>query len=188
MVQNRDRVLFEIILALERGPIHVRALSKKILQPHSTVIRALSELEKLNAVDYRILGRNKEYFLRNNVYARTFFIMAEQYNLLKLLSKYPEIAPVVEDILVECKSRMVVLFGSYAKFSADKESDIDIYIETRENRIKKAVERINSRISVKIGEFDSKSLLIREIIKYHVLIRGAEEFYEKTRASLKDKI
>jgi predicted nucleotidyltransferase len=188
MVQNRDKVLFEIILALERGPIHVRALSKKILRPHSTVIRALSELENENAVDYKVLGRNKEYFLRDNVYARTLFIMAEQYKLSKLMLKYRKIGPVVEDILAECKSEMVVIFGSYAKLSANNDSDIDIYIETKETRIKKAVERINSALSVKIGEFDSKSLLIREIIKSHVLIRGVDEFYEKTRAALKDEI
>ena len=188
MVQNRDKALFEIILALERGPLHVRALSRKISLPHSTVIRALSELEKEHAVDYNIIGKNKEYFLMNNVYARAFFIMAEQYNLLKIVRKYPKTAPIIKDILSGHNKGIVAIFGSHAKGSANNDSDIDIYAETKDSGVKKSIELINSRISVKTGAFDANSLLIREIIKFHVLISGAEEFYEKMRASFKNKI
>ena len=39
---------------------------------------------------------------------------------------------------------------------------------------------MNSRISVKSGPFDLGSDLIMEIIKNHVIIKGAEEFYAKT--------
>ena len=41
------------------------------------------------------------------------------------------------------------------------------------------MKEINSKLSIKIGKFDTKSLLIKEIIKNHVIIRGLEDFYER---------
>ena len=72
-----------------------------------------------------------------------------------------------------------MLFCSYAKGLAKKDSDIDIYIETKNRNVKKSIEDIHSKISVKIGIFDIKSLLIKEIIKDHIIIKGIEVFYEK---------
>ena len=61
----------------------------------------------------------------------------------------------------------------------EQDSDIDIYLETANNKIKNKVKDINSKLSIKIGEFDTSSLLIREIIKNHIIIRGIEEYYER---------
>ena len=74
---------------------------------------------------------------------------------------------------------MIILFGSYAKGISKPNSDIDIYLETNDNKIKNKIKEINSRLSIKIGKFDAKSLLIKEIIKNHIIIRGLENFYER---------
>ena len=74
---------------------------------------------------------------------------------------------------------MAIIFGSYAKGLAHKDSDIDVYLETEDNILKNKVKEINSRLSIKTGKFDVKSLLIKEIIKNHVIIRGLEDFYER---------
>lgn len=74
---------------------------------------------------------------------------------------------------------MIILFGSYAKGTEKSDSDVDIYLETKDNKIKNKVKEIYSKLSVKIGEFDIKSLLIKEIIKNHIIVRGVEEYYER---------
>ena len=74
-----------------------------------------------------------------------------------------------------------ILFGSYAKQSAEKGSDIDIYIETKDKKIKQGLEILDSNLSVKIGEYDKKNLLIREIEKNHVIVKGVEVYYEKNK-------
>ena len=74
---------------------------------------------------------------------------------------------------------MIILFGSYAKGNPKQDSDIDIYLETNDNKIKNKIKEINSKLSIKIGKFDAKSLLIKEIIKNHIIIRGLENFYER---------
>src|SRR3989344_4713423 len=86
---------------------------------------------------------------------------------------------IFEDIKKNFPKGMIILFGSYAKGTPKKDSDIDIYLETNDNNIKAKVKEINSRLSIKIGKFDTKSLLIKEIIKNHIIIRGLEDFYER---------
>lgn len=86
---------------------------------------------------------------------------------------------ILEQISKKVDEKLIILFGSYAKFRAKADSDIDIYIETENRNIKKIVENIHSKINVKIGLFDITSNLIKEIIKDHVIVRGFEAVYEK---------
>ncbi len=74
---------------------------------------------------------------------------------------------------------MAIIFGSYAKELAHKDSDIDIYLETENRKIKKDIENLNSKLSVKIGKYDKNNLLIKEIKKDHIIIKGVEKYYEK---------
>ena len=85
------------------------------------------------------------------------------------------------DITKKSKNNLIILFGSYAKGIPKEDSDIDIYIETNDSKIKEDIEKINDLISVKTGKFNPEDLLIKEIIKNHVIINKAEEYYEKIK-------
>ena len=74
-----------------------------------------------------------------------------------------------------------MLFGSYAKGTEKKDSDIDIYIDTTSQKIKETTQNIYPSLSVKIGTFNPSDLLIKEIIKNHVIIMGGEAYYEKIK-------
>jgi len=173
MVQNRDSM--EIILLLLKGELHLRGIAKNLNMSHSTISRRLNELLDENVLDFRTKGRNKTFSIRKTLQAKNHVYNAERYKLEKLLKLYPEMEIIIEDILANHKERLIILFGSYAKFSAKKSSDIDIYIETN-----KKPETTNSKISMKTGSFNLTSVLIKEIIKNHVILRGVEDFYEKT--------
>ena len=106
-------------------------------------------------------------------------VIMENYKLIKFFEKYPHLEPLFEDIIKKCGSKLIILFGSYAKGIPKQESDIDIYIETKEQNLKKKAEEIDSKLSIKIGKFNQDSLLIKEIIKNHVILNGVERFYEQ---------
>lgn len=171
----------EILLLLLRGESHLRGVAKQLNESHSTVLRKLNKLVKENVLDYKTEGKNKVFSIKNNLQARSYVFSAERYKLIKLLRQYPKLNVIIDEILKKSRERLIVLFGSYAKISAKSDSDIDIYIETRSRKVKNGIEMLNSRIRVKIGSFDRDSLLIKEIIKNHIILRGVEEFYEKTR-------
>jgi predicted nucleotidyltransferase len=104
--------------------------------------------------------------------------MVEKYKLLKTLEKYPYLRSIIEKIQKDKKIKLAILFGSYAKGLAKQDSDIDIYIDTT-NKTKKELEALDTKLSIKIGKFNSSSLLAKEIIKNHIILKGVEEFYEK---------
>jgi predicted nucleotidyltransferase len=179
MVHNRDKLELDIVELLLRKEHHLRAIAQELGESHSTVSRRLGVLKKDGIIDSRTEGRNKIFFLKENLSAKTYIAHAELNKKTKLLRAHPELGIIFEEILKKTDAPLIVLFGSYAKGLAKKESDIDIYIETTSRAVKKEIEEIHSKINVKIGPFDTSSPLIREIIKNHVIIRGSEVFHEK---------
>ncbi len=169
----------EIVGLLLRKEDHVRGIAKELKEPHSTILRRLNNLKECNVIDSRTEGKNKTFFLKKNIISRNYVLQTELYKLTKLLRKYPELSIIFEEILKKTDANLIVLFGSYAKGLEKKDSDIDIYVETKSRNVKKLIENIHSKINVKIGTFDIKSLLIKEIIKNHIIIKGIEVFYEK---------
>ena len=107
--------------------------------------------------------------------------MAENYKLIHALNKYPTLRGIIEKIRKEKRVRLAILFGSYAKNLATKDSDIDIYIETEDRDLRKELMLTDSRLSIKIGKYDKQNPLIREIEINHVVIKGEEKFYEKNK-------
>jgi len=181
MVHNKNNIESEIILLLLRGEYHLRGIAKALNESHSTVLRKLDKLTKENVVDYKIEGKNKVFSLKINLQTKNYIFNAERYKLIKLLKKYPELNIIIEELLKKSEDRLIILFGSYAKFTAKKDSDIDIYVETRSRRVKEEIESLYSKIKVKIGDFDTDSQLIMEIIKNHIILKGVEDFYGKTK-------
>lgn len=178
MNQNRINTENEIILQLLKNPCHGRKIAKELNMPLTTVQRALNYLVSKNVIEYNTVGRNKLYEIRKNIPAKLQVYSAEHYKFAKLIEKYPVLGPLSEDIMKKSIG-IAILFGSYAKFIAKKESDIDLYIETADQELKAEIESVNSKLSVKIGKFNKEDLLIKEIIKNHVVIHGVEEYYEK---------
>lgn len=177
MVQNY--LLFDILEILRNEKNHVRALAEKLNTNHVSILRALKILYEDNIVDYKLEGKNKVYHLKNVLVTKKKLLSLENHKFEKLIKKYPQLSPLISDILELTKSKIVILFGSFAKFRANKDSDIDLFIETQNREIRKRLTDIDSRLSVKIGKFNKSSSLGKEIIKHHIILRGAEEFYEK---------
>jgi len=144
---------------------HIRGLAKEIGTNQTTIARKIKELYEDNIVDFKQEGRNKIYFLKRTLEAFQYVLISEHYKLLRVLKKYPYLRKIFQEIKQDKRIKLAVLFGSHARETATKESDIDIFIETNNRKIRQEIESANSRINIKIGKFDRKSLLIKEIEK-----------------------
>ncbi len=169
---------FEIILILLRESLHGRAIAKLLDTSLSSLQNHLSYLESVNILDAKIIGKNKQYSIKKTLYARKYVYNAENYKLLKFLSQNNTLEPLLISIISQT-DKMIILFGSYAKFSAKKDSDIDIFVDAENKDLKKELEYLDTRISVKLGGFDVNSLLIKEIIKNHIILQGVESYYDR---------
>ena len=177
MSQNNYNTL--IIENLLKSSNHVRGIAEDIGTNQTTVSRKLQELHKANIVDYRYEGKNKVYFLKRSLEAKQYACIAELQKAIRIINNHPFMRKIFEELRKNENIHLAILFGSYAKGNPDRNSDIDIYIETTDPNLKKQAERIDSRIRAKIGKFDKDNILIKEIQKSHVIIKGVEEYYEK---------
>lgn len=172
---------FKIVKALLRSSNHIRGLANDLGTNQTTIARIVKKLYEDNVVDFKFEGKNKVVFLKKTLETKQFVFCVESMNFCDLLKKYPALRRIFELIQKKQNIKLAILFGSYAKLLAKKDSDIDIYIDTIDKQIKEEVELIDSRINVKIGRYDCDSLLIKEIFKNHVLIKGIEIYYEKNK-------
>jgi predicted nucleotidyltransferase len=179
MSQNNYNI--KIIESLLKSENHIRGLAKSLKTNQTTIARKVLELCQNNVVDFRQEGKNKVVVLKKSLEARQYAYNVETQKLLEILKRYPILRRIIELIRKNEKITLAILFGSYAKGIAKKESDIDIYIDTTDNKLKEEIELIDSKISVKIGEYNKESLLIKEIEKNHAIIKGIELYYEKNK-------
>jgi len=180
MEYNLDNLKMEIVLILLRYTrLHVREIANKLKTNHTTILRKTREMMGSNVLDFEVEGKNKIFFIRNSEEARDYIHLAERYKKIKILDKYPLLRKVVETIRKNKKIKLAILFGSYAKGTAKKDSDIDIFIETKNKKLKQEISKIGSLLSIKIGTYSGSSELKREIDKNHVILKGIEEYYGK---------
>ncbi len=177
-MEQKDYKL-EVVLDLILGNSHLRGIASHLNINHMMVSRRIKDLIKDNVVDFRVEGKNKIFFLKKNIEAKNYIFSAEGYKLNKLLRKYPSLRQIVEKIQADKRIKLAVLFGSYAKGTAREESDVDIYVDTNDKEIKESLSLLNSKLSVKIGKYNKSNLLIKEIEKNKVIIKGIELYYEK---------
>ena len=181
MTQIKVNYTYEVLLLLLKKEMHQREFSKELKTSLTRVQSVLKELRDINAVDYKETGKNHIYFIKKNLISKSLILNAENYKLVKLLRKYTFLEPLFKDIIEKYPNEMIILFGSYAKGTEKKDSDIDIYVDTTDQKIKKNIESLFHLLSIKIGNFNPTDLLIKEIIKNHIIIKGGEEYYEKTK-------
>ncbi len=179
MSQNNYSI--KIVEALLKAENHIRGLAKLLNTNQTTIARKVKELHKENIVDFKKEGKNKIVFLKKSLEAKQYAYLVEIQKVLEIVERYPHLRRSINLIKKNENIMLAIFFGSYAKGSAKKESDVDIYIDTTDKKIKEEVELIDSKISVKIGKYDKNSLLIKEIEKNHIIIKGIEVYYEKNK-------
>jgi len=169
----------EIVRLLLKNKSHIRDIANKLNINHMMIVRKMNTLTEGNVVDFKQEGKNKVYFIKKTVEARMYVLIAEHYALIQTIKKYPGLRNIIGKIQKNKKINLAIIFGSYAKWNAKKESDIDIFVETTSKNIKKEIGFLDSRINVKIGKYNQNNLLIKEIEKNHLILKGADIYYEK---------
>lgn len=168
---------------------HVRELAKLIKKSHVTLLPHLRALEKDKILTSKKAGKNKVYSLNfDNILTKDYMILAEKFASITFLEKSFMIKKIHAETISLNIQNAFVLFGSYAKGSETKESDIDLFFlgEIKEdiiNKIKVIGKIYNKTINVKKSSFESfekglrtKDTLVKEIIKDHIILQNSEMF------------
>jgi len=169
--------------------LHLRAIARETKVDVKAVQLQLKRLEKTNILSSILKGRNKEYRLNlSNSITKYYMVMAETFASISYLRRNFLIKKIVDEIGNKIDGT-IVLFGSFAKGQATKESDVDLFVisEKRPNRLvaEEAGDLVARTVSIKstsrkqfMKGLEEKDPLINEIISNHITLKGVDDFCE----------
>lgn len=162
---------------------YIREVEKLINVSPRTAQLILGDLENKGILESKTKGKIRAYVLKRNELSRRYIIFAEHYKAIAFLEKNRMINEIIERASPFIRG-IGVIFGSYAKGTADKDSDLDIFIagEYDKNGVKKVSETYGIDISVKcypLKTFEkniASDVLLKEVLKNHIVFLNAEQF------------
>jgi len=159
--------------------IYGREIARKLKMNQKTASNTLNRLEKAHILKFSTEGKNKYYFLNKfNPQIKEIIKLVEIDRKLRFLEKYKKIQELF-DKLEKKTEGVLIVFGSYANFSANDKSDLDIFVLGKISDVGDLEEIYKIKINVVKSskeKFDKNDNFVKEIIKNHIILKGVEDF------------
>ena len=162
---------------------YIREVQKLLKISPRTSQLILNDLENKCILESKTKGKIKAYTIKRNSLSQRYIIFSEQYKAIAFLEKKLIIKEIIEKINPFIEG-IGIIFGSYAKDIAKKDSDLDIFVIGKYNKekIKKVSKTYGIEISIKcypLKTFEknlANDILLKEILKNHIIFLNAEQF------------
>jgi len=178
--KNKINILKEFSSDYSRR-VYGRDVAKKLKMNQKTVSNILNELEKDNILKFTQEGKNKYYYLNEFYpYITEIIQQMEIQRKINFLEKYEKIKELFLKLEKQSEG-ILIIFGSYANFSATDKSDLDVFIMGNIKEIGDLGEFYNIKINVVKSDkkrFNKNEHIIKEIIKNHIILKGTEDFVD----------
>lgn len=155
-------------------------IAKKHNLNQKTVANYLQKLEKEHILTSTIQGKNKIYLFNLENQIMDFILAIEHLKTFHFYQKNSFIKEVAMKLKAATKGTLII-FGSYAKNTHKKDSDLDIYIlgKANEEKIDSIATLYNIDIHPKIYSKFTPDILTKEVIKHHIIVKNAEPFIQE---------
>ncbi|HLE07695.1 MAG TPA: nucleotidyltransferase domain-containing protein [archaeon] len=190
--QELEMRVMKIYISDYAAKIHVREISRMVKASHRTISLILSKFESRGIMKHEDVGRSKQYSLNfENATTKDCIKAAESFWKIRFLEKHFTMKKLIGEISNDLKNTPLILFGSYAKGSETKESDIDILVvKTGEEKI--AVKKLSEfaetyKIDIQLQKASAENFeagvkerdnLVVEIMKSHIILNNADFFVD----------
>lgn len=175
----------------------IKEISEKIKRPYVKIHKSIKRLSNKKIIREIVKGKSHycSIYYKENIDIVCFI---NSQRTKEILEKNKKIKLIVLDIFnsIKFSDYTLIIFGSYAKGTADKHSDLDVAIITSAEN-KEEAERVMNSIK-KLSSIEIHSLEItyknfiemlkskdgnvgKEIVKDHIILKGCENFYECIR-------
>lgn len=186
MYRNRNNELEVVSLYranYKESRFYLRQISKLAKIPLKTCQTALMNLEKDKVLKSKIEGKNKYFALNlDNIKTKSYLLQAEIYKTDIFLESYPLIKTFLKSIST---NTLLIVFGSFAKLKADKDSDLDLLIVSGKKQelpyhlLPYKVHQVNISESSFSKAVKGQETLIKEIEENHITLNN-HSFYVNT--------
>lgn len=188
----------KIINVIYENPgTNITELIEKVKTSPNLVVSYVNHLVDFNVVAERRIGGKKKTHIRvlepkfDSELAILIFGLIETDKKLRFYRKYRKLKPILEQVvdLFNKDVKFALIYGSFARFSATEESDLDILVvgEMGRDMKKRMIETlvtVDREVSLKtetLPQFlkNMRKPLYQSIIKEHVILYGQYSFLKE---------
>lgn len=165
-----EQGVIDFFLTNPSALVSARQLARKLRITHPTVLGVLQKIHKFEIVKKEAYGA--AFLWKANTEGAKYMLFKKISNLEKI-----SLSRLIEKIASKTSPNAIVLFGSYSRGEDTEESDIDIFVQSREKSIelkiyeKKLQRKINITFEPAIQNLSKEFLnnLINGIVLYGYL-------------------
>jgi predicted nucleotidyltransferase len=181
MYQNRNKELDVIALysGNYKAEFYLRQISRLAKLPLKTSQNVLINLEKKRILKSKIEGKNKYFDLNlDNIQTKSILLQAEIYRTDLFLEKYSQFKTFLKELNTNIP---IIVFGSFAKLDADKNSDLDLLILSENeglpfHLLPHKIHKVNLSENSFVKAVKEQETLIKEIEEKHIILNN-HSFY-----------
>ena len=192
ITKSRYKVLIKIY---ENPGINISELVKETRTAPNIIYKHINDLKNSEVIKEVEIGKNRMKKIYPNLKSengKLVFSLIEMQKKEEFFVKYKSLKGPFIQLLQNLPNNVVciLVFGSYARFSAEKESDLDLLFITTNNKTEK-IERILEESFVTFGKVSARLItideftkskdtdtLLKQIIKEHICVFNACKFVE----------
>lgn len=191
-MRNKDAVIIRFLIEHKNEELNILRISKELRMDYKTIYLIVKRLEKESLVKLETFGQSNRIKL---VFQMHPLIFEAEYTRRKELLKDKNLAVMLNDFKNALKSKCyaLLLFGSYAKKTQTKKSDIDLMFivpDESEELFEKDIGRTARLLPLPIHYlvFSETQFLEmtnvkepnvgKEALKNNIILYGIETFYE----------
>ena len=182
ITENHLKVISLFTLGYNKN-LYIREVNRLLNISPRTAQLILNSLESKGVLESIFRGKIKSYFLRKNSTSKNYLILAESYKTTLFMSNNPIVREIVEKIL-PLISGIGLIFGSYAKGTQNKESDLDIFVigYIENNKIREISKTYQIEINLVVYPLEkyksviNKDILVKEVLENHIAIKNIDGF------------
>ncbi len=164
---------------------YIREVERLLKISPRTAQLILEDLENKGVIESKTRGKIKSYKINPSDFTKRYLVFVEQYKAIAFLEKRLLVKEIIEKI-TPCIKGIALIFGSYVKGLEKEGSDLDIFVagDYNQEEIRKVSKSFGIEISVKcypLKTFEknvTKDILLKEVLKNHVVFVNAEKFME----------
>lgn len=178
--RNKEFLVLSLYLGDYTKNFYLREISRLLAIPLKTTQNILKKLEKEKILRSSLRGKNKYFSLNlDNIETKNYLLQAEIYRTHLFITTYP----VFKSFLKELKSNaLIIVFGSFAKFIAEKDSDLDLLIVCDQevvlplHLLPYKVHKISMSEKNFLKAVETEEKLIKEILNSHIILNNHSFF------------
>jgi predicted nucleotidyltransferase len=179
----------KITLEIFKNPgISLRGIIEKTRLSPNFVLSYVNMLIRRGFLKEEKLEKKRVYLRRffinfHSKLAKSFFSLVKEEEKEIFYKKYQKLKPVLEQLSSLSRIKFLLVYGSYARLSAEKDSDLDLLIvgnKINKTRIREILVSLDIEVSMKVEtpeNFKKKinDALHKQILKENILVSGSEE-------------